>query len=476
MALGRDAIATFGARGFRAVLAIITLVAFVAVVGSGAFGTFVLFEGVLNVAAIGVNAGLGAAIQQRVGSNREADVPATAVALKLLFFAGMSAVLVIASPWIHGYLGASLVPLLILALGVRELARIGVQTLRGEQRVPEATALEAGGDAVVLAVGVALGMAGWGVSGLAIAFTTGWVVVAVGAFARFDTPLGTPSVSVARSLLSFAKFNAVASVLGGNAYSWVDTLVIGAFLSPALVTAYEVAWRVSAGVLLLAQAIGQVTLPEAAALAGEDKEESIKEFLPDALTGALVLVPPAIVGAALLGAPILRLATGPVGGLAAIPLVILLVGRGFEAANDVIARVLLGIDQPRTVAIAATVFLIVNVAGNLLLVPRFGLEGAAVATVSAVAVNASLNGWFLSTRIPVRIPWRPLAWSAVAAVVMGAVLREVAPAVSADSSAMVGVLVVVGGVLYAGVLLASPLYREKAARVVLAMRAGRETQ
>lgn len=470
MNVSRQVVATFAGRGLRAVFALATLTIFIAVVGSSQFGTFVLFEGVLNAAAILANAGLGAAIQQRVGSGRGSGVPATAVAIKLPLFIITGVGLLAIAPMLNAYFGAALTVWLLPALGARELARVGVQTLRGEERVASATLFEAGGDLAFLIAGVGLATTGLGVRGLAAGFALGWTTVAAMTFYHTDTPVGRPTRNTACLLIEFAKFNAIASVLSGQLYSWVDTLVIGVFFSPDVVAAYEAAWRLSAGVLLLARAIGQVSFPQAAGLASEEKHDQIVALLPDALLGALVLIPPAVVGAIVLGDELLTLLAGEAAVIATAPMVILLVGRGFEAANEVIGRVLLGFDQPRAVAKAAAVFLVTNVVLNLVLVSTIGLIGAAVATSIAIAVNAALNAWSLSKTVTITVPWRGIVGASGAAIVMGLFVTGVARVIGPDSPVIVGALVCLGGMVFALALLGVPAYRQKGASLMQRIR------
>jgi O-antigen/teichoic acid export membrane protein len=66
--------------------------------------------------------------------------------------------------------------------------------------------------------------------------------------------------------------------------------------------------------------------------------------------------------------------------------------------------------------------LAVNVALNLWLIPRYGILGAAAASVVSEIVVASLNVWLVRTRIGptrfIRELWRPVAAAAVAGLVM----------------------------------------------------------
>lgn len=56
-----------------------------------------------------------------------------------------------------------------------------------------------------------------------------------------ETPFGRPSMDHARSLIGYGIYSVIPSV-EGEIHNWMDITLIGVFMSPAAVAAYEVAW------------------------------------------------------------------------------------------------------------------------------------------------------------------------------------------------------------------------------------------
>jgi O-antigen/teichoic acid export membrane protein len=61
-----------------------------------------------------------------------------------------------------------------------------------------------------------------------------------------------------------------------------------------------------------------------------------------------------------------------------------------QGGAHMIARLLLAIEAERDFALVAGVSLLVNLALNLMWIPRFGIEGAALATLTAYGANLAL--------------------------------------------------------------------------------------
>ncbi|SDG29478.1 Polysaccharide biosynthesis protein [Halorientalis regularis] len=261
-------------------------------------------------------------------------------------------------------------------------------------------------------------------------------------------------MNAAYSLVEYAKFNFVADA-GGRLYNWTDTLVIGLFLGQSFVGIYEVAWRISGFTTILAKSIGKTIFPTVSESHARDKMNTIESLIPNAVTGAIVLIVPAGVGALVVGQELIQVGFGTEYVAAATPLVILMCGRIFEGFKDVLGEVLFGIDRPKDNAKAVFVFIILNILLNIVFVQEFGLLGAAIATSTAFASMSALIAYYLSKVITIKIDWWQLLMVCFASVGMGAAVLGMKQIVPAESVVSLAALIVFGVAVYL-VLVAAP--------------------
>jgi O-antigen/teichoic acid export membrane protein len=417
---------------------------------------------VVTVLGIGVDVGLGSAVQKRVGNHQLSRVVSTVLSLKALFLLIIGTALLLGRGILEQFLSPSLVPFLIMAVGVQQLGRVGLHALRGELRVSEAAVVQLFGDLVLLTVGYIMAVLGFNLLGLIYAFVLQWILISVVALWLVGYVPRFPSVDVARSLFGFSKYTFVSSVVASALYGWMDTLLIGYFLSPGLVAVYEAAWRVARAVSLVSQSIGTALFPQVSDWQLRDNLSAVSETVREAISGALIIVFPAVVGATLFGDSLLGTFVDPSTAAGAMVLVILLVGKIPEGLNDVVARTLFGLDQPVYTAYSAGLFMIINAGLNIFLIPVYGIEGAAIGTTLAFGVNAFMNTYFLGCQVSIRFDYRTISYALLSSLSMGAILFVVDWIVPIDSPVLLLGTIVFGGLLYFGVLLIPPRNRQKA--------------
>ncbi|WP_435066139.1 oligosaccharide flippase family protein [Halobaculum sp. EA56] len=453
MNLPRTVVVDFISRIGRAGISLFAIAVFVRKLGLDAFGIFVLFEASIVFLGIFVDFGIGSAVQKRVAERELLHVVSAGVLLKgglLMCVTGV--VLFLRSP-INSYFGAELAIYIPIAVGLQQLSRIGLHALRGSLQVSEASVLQFFGDALYFIFGYLLVNAGFGIHGLVYGFLIGWTFVLGSTFLRIGYRPLIPDTNTARSLVAFSRYSFISSVIGGAIYSWMDTLVIGYFLTPGAVSIYEAAWRISRGVSLISQSIGTALFPQISewSLAGE--LDKIRNATKKSTTAALSVVFPAIVGAALIGRQLLEIGFGSETAVGYIPLIVLLIGKGPEAANGVIGRSLYGLDLPRYTAYAAVFFMLVNVLLNVGLVPLLGLFGAASATSLAFGVNAIINGYFLRREVGFGLEWPELGFYLLASLCMGVSLLIFLKFVDINSWSTLAAALLLGVSTYTGGLL-----------------------
>lgn len=428
--------------------------------GAAGIGVFFLYQTVLNLISIIVDLGLRGAIEKRIS---EGTIPGpiltTGIAMKsLLLLAVLPVFLVFRDP-IISYVGADVGLLLWIGLLAYEFGDTFLRVLRAELRIAETALIELVQKLVWTFGGILMMLSGYGALSLVYAYILSYLVVFLWSAARASTTLSGPNRDAAVSLFSFARHNVVAS-LGGQVYNWMDTAIIGLFLGAEAVGLYEVAWRLASVVGLLAQSIETTIFPEISALTSIGDTDRVRELIADSLAMSTIFILPAVVGVVVLSAQLLRLLFGPAFVAAQFALTILMLDKLFESYSVIFRRTLMGQDYPQYVSRIISILVVFNVVLNVILVPRIGISGAAVATMTATAISTAGYYYFLARTIEVKFSWFDFGWSAAAAIFMGVTVLTATRTVQTDELGVL-FLVLLGVVVYFAVVFLSSSLRKQ---------------
>jgi len=252
---------------------------------------------------------------------------------------------------------------------------------------------------------------------------------------------------VARAVLREASplmMNAFLALLVFN----LDLLLLRYFRDGDTVGRYAAAYTLVSFLSNLGLSFGYAVLPSAAQLDRDDAASG--RLAGGALLAAVALMLPVAVGgwttsggllAAVFGAPFATAALAMQVLLWSVPLA----WCRFIAQMTVVAR-----GGQRAVLGVTTVAAVCAVAGDLLLIPRYGMVGAAAVTVATEALRAAAT-LVLMARRGVALPrpaafWRPVAATAAMATMLAWAGFPVLVAVPAGALVYVAALVVTGGV------------------------------
>ncbi|MFC5368168.1 flippase [Salinirubrum litoreum] len=464
----RGSLTLFGTRIVSELIGFVSLIYFARTLGATGLGVFFTFQTLASVLGVFTKLGIPGATVKRISQSESASQRGAYLAAALLLlvppFLLVTAALVVVEPTVVAYADLGVVvPLLVLVLAVRAGARLAVTALRGERRIASSAGIELLGQVARVAVSVGLLLAGFGVLGLIYGLAAGPVSQAVVGYLVLDTRVARPTRADVASLFDFSKYTAGMEV-SALAYNWGDTLVLAAFATKAAVGVYETAWKLSVVPLLGAQVVGVALAPSVTRWHEDGDWDRIESAFSEAVTAAVALVIPALVGAFLLGDAIISALYGF--GSGGLIFLVLVVGQVPQAVKNVTQNTLFGIDRPAPVFWTNLLTLVGNVAGNLLLVPEYGMLGAATATVVTAGIAAVSQVAVLRRHLRLRVAWDTLGWQVLSATVMGGALVAVRPAVPTDSAVGVVGLVLFAAAVYGGCLLGHAKIRTRVVRAV----------
>lgn len=164
-----------------------------------------------------------------------------------------------------------------------------------------------------------------------------------------------------------------------------DLFLIALFLDPAQVAFYAIAYNLLARIKTLTEALGQAAFPELAQLG-----DRAGGFACEVTRQSLLLVAVAAGGLALTAWFLVPWIFGAPYAASVTPLLILVPGLLFATCYRVLFRYFMAVDQQRYNIAAQNAALVTGIVASLVLIPRFGIAGAAVSSVCASLVEASV--------------------------------------------------------------------------------------
>lgn len=274
------------------------------------------------------------------------------------------------------------------------------------------------------AIGIAV-LAGWGVSGVLAAWLAPVpVVLVIAAAVALRLVRGTrsrPVDPVMREEIgpAFWRFSAARGVTAcvEILLEWADVLLVGVLASPAEAGIYAVVTRCVRASEVVQQAGRIVVGPRmSAALARGDLGDAREIY--GVVTAAMVWVSwPFFILLAVFGDQVLRL-FGPGFADGAVPMAVLAAAMALAAAAGTVQTILLMGGRSTWQLADKTGALILNIALNLLLIPSFGITGAAVAWAVTIVVDTSIVVWQVQSRMGVRPAGRHLVRAIAQSVVL----------------------------------------------------------
>ena len=278
------------------------------------------------------------------------------------------------------------VRLLALALPFTVGFRIAVAGIRGYENTLFRTVAE---DLVdpFLRIGLIalLLLAGMGIVAAGVAYLLAAVatfVVAHLLFARLMALRG-PFRTHTRELVRFSAPLVVSTVVGVM-LTRTDTLMLGYFRSSYEVGIYDAAYPLANGLLVALTAFGFLYLPIASRLDADGDRDAVDDIYATTTKWVYVLTFPAFCLFVVFPRDVIHLFFGPAYTDAALVLPILATGFFLSAAAGRDRETLSAVGATTWIAVGNVVGLTLNVVVNLLLIPRYGYVGAAVASVTSL--------------------------------------------------------------------------------------------
>ena len=218
----------------------------------------------------------------------------------------------------------------------------------------------------------------------------------------------------------------------GNVAAWVvassDRYVIGYFLGAASIGVYSAGYSLGSLIMMPAAVLGFVLPPALSKLYDEGRMDEVKIHLSYSLKYVLALAIPFVFGAAILAQPVLRLfSTAEIAGQGYLIPPLVALSTLFYDAYVVIAHILVVSKKTKVMGLIWIIAGVVNLGLNILVVPRWGILGAALTTLIAYSLALGIGSYYSVREFKFSIDWRFILKSLVASGAMSAVIWAIAP-------------------------------------------------
>ncbi len=245
---------------------------------------------------------------------------------------------------------------------------------------------------------------------------------------------GIRAESVSR-LLSFSAPTALTSILMGTLVS-TDRVFLGIFRDASEAGVYQAAAQIAVVMTFLLAAVNTIFAPLAAGAHQRGETGNLNDTFRVSTRWGLYLSLPLFLAIGAAPETMLSTVYGPRFGEAALPLMILMIGQLANVATGCAGSLLNMTGHPRQWLSLSAGAVGANLILNALLVPRWGVVGAAVAT-AAVAGPLYLAGVFRIRRLAGLWPYDKTYWKGIRAAGWTALALALMKAVALPTSAVV---------------------------------------
>lgn len=373
--------------------------------GPALVGVFTLMRVLPGLAGVLAAAGLPGAAPYFLASRRtDAALRPTLVTLALAGASLATVGWVVLTPVLHRVFfpewSAALVLTGAVAVFTQLPVAVGKSLLQGESDMVGANRAIVAEEAVFLPAYACALLLGRGPMTMMSALVAADVAVAIGIAMRlrgqgFFRGWGRPNAVLAKSICGYGMRGQLGGLLS-LVNLRLDVAILGAIAGPAVLGVYAIASKYAELLRLPGLAVNYVLYPIFAARSAEDARERTASLLRrTAVLPILIAIPLALVAT-----PVLPTVYGSAFRGAIGPAIILLAGLLGDVAANLIGAFLFGVGRPGWNSVAIGAGVAMTVACDLLLIPRYGATGAAIAScVAYLTTDAALLVFFRATRV-----------------------------------------------------------------------------
>jgi len=416
--------------------------------GATALGGFFLLLAYVGIIGLFTDGGVSGAALQRIAEGDSQDEYFSAhAAVRGILLAATLTLLVAVRPLFVDLNQSGLFLWLLASLVVTTIAGIISTGVYGSGKVGILQIADLTNNIVRVIVQVIAVYLGYSAGGLAAGFIAGIIaglLINMRVLSRKVVRFGRRNI---QGLISFSGW-AFITGLTGALLGYADTILVGYFLSNSEIGMYRTSFQLATISLFMMFALRTALYPKIASWMREGATGSVESALARAITFSLVLAVPAACGAWVLGSSLLYYLYGAPFVAAGPALSLLFMVELVTVFLSLETMCLGALDMPKSVFMVTAIGAVSTIILDILLIPVFGITGAAFALLLGTGIFALSAHTVLKKRIQVRIEKKPVAAIIVSSLVMALCVSGYQYILPVTSVFLIAGAVVMGMVIY----------------------------
>ncbi len=369
----------------------------------GAYFLFLAYFGILNLVGDG---GFGTAAVKRISEGKEPDEYFSAfVFVRIVLLAASVTVLLFAQPYLKDVTSSGIFFWLLLALIISVFSSSTAIGIYGSGKVGISQISNFIDIFLRILFQVAAIFLGFGIAGLAGGFVGGLIIGGIVNLRYLDIKLVRFKFSHLKNLSGFS-FWIFLSAGGSLVFNYADTVLIGFFMSNADVGIYRTAFQLTSVATFTTLAFQTVLYPKISSWEVQGMIGEIQDALARAFTYSLLLAIPACMGGWILGERLLYYLYGSSFVEGAPALYFLLLVQVANVFMFLATMSLNALNHPKHAFTITLIAAVANIVLDVILIPVFGIMGAAAATLIAMTLNAVVALVLLSRIISIKFEYK----------------------------------------------------------------------
>ncbi len=450
MRIGQTSAIVFISKLVGSALGFIATLYFARKLGAEVLGIYALILTIINWLSYAAGPGIGGAMTKRISEGEEQKEYFTAAALLIFSIAvvlaiGIMSTRLVSESYVDGfnqYVDLSVSWFIVSMLFILLFFKTVFALLVAQRMVHIKGLLQPVSVTSRSTIQIGLVFAGYNLLGMLVGWMIGGILVGTLGLYWVHIRPARPAKRHFKSILEYAKYNWL-SGLESRIFNQVDILLLGVFVSNALVGVYSVAWTIAKFLELFSAAIKGTLFPEISHKSDQESNEAISGMVEDALAYNGLIALPGLIGGFILAERLLRL-YGPEFRQGATVLALLIFATLIYSYQSQLLNTLNAIDRPDIAFRINLVFIGLNAVLNVILIWQFGIEGAAVATAFSAVVGLGMSYHALNRLIDFRTPVREPLRQVFSALVMGGIVWATLEAIETTGVVSHNVVIVLG--------------------------------
>lgn len=392
---------------------------FARTVGAATLGSYFLFLAYLTLINMVTDGGFGGAAIKRISEGENPDAYFSAYfALRLVFTIVGILVLLILKDYFSDLNESGMFVWLLVALLVSMVSGPIGSGVAGKGKMGIRNTCEGISNILRVLFQIPAIYLGYETAGLAGGLVAGMIGASIIEYRFFDLHFAHFKWEHVKSLSVFSFWLFLTS--GGSfVFSQADTILIGYFMNTEDIGIYRVALQFTAIATFSSYALRSTLWPRVSQWGKVNEFSLIEKSLGRAISYSLLLALPVLVGGILLGDQLLGLFYGADFARGYQALVVLLLVQVVNIFQYFFTMYLDALDHPQESFKVTAVGVGANILLSIILIPLIGINGAAIAILVTLTLNALLAWQVLSRYMTIRLEVDSLSNILTASVIMG---------------------------------------------------------